>query len=172
MHILQYPPLILQARNVYKTCICSTCKLCALTNPTQAKSSELVDNLPVEAPVMVLHNKRVFSHPWRGTRGQEKALVLRGSQHEGIIVRAYQKARTSFILSAHPFPSLTFSLTDFAAKSAAPGNILPKIGGCRGHIERHPSIRSQRRLRMHYASNRYHPSSRWPLAQPNHTWMS
>jgi hypothetical protein len=35
--------------------MCSACPGCALSNPTKAKSSELVYNFPIEAPFMVLH---------------------------------------------------------------------------------------------------------------------
>ena len=39
----------------YITKMCSACPGCALTNPTRAKSRELMYNFPIEAPFLVLH---------------------------------------------------------------------------------------------------------------------
>ena len=56
--------------------MCSACPGCALSNPTRAKSSELVYNFPIEAPFMVLHVDAYMAGRHSGFESSETYLVV------------------------------------------------------------------------------------------------
>ena len=55
--------------------MCAACPGCALSNPTKAKSSELVYNFPIEAPFLVLHVDAYMAGAHSGFEGSELYLV-------------------------------------------------------------------------------------------------
>jgi hypothetical protein len=55
--------------------MCSACSGCALLIPTKAKSSELVYNLPIEAPFMVLHVDAYMAGAHSGFKGSETYII-------------------------------------------------------------------------------------------------
>jgi len=55
--------------------MCAACPDCALSNPTKAKSSELVYNFPIEAPFLVLHVDAYKAGAHSGFEGSELYLV-------------------------------------------------------------------------------------------------
>jgi hypothetical protein len=59
----------------YITRMCSACPGCALANPTCKKSQELVYNLPIKAPMMVLHVNGYQAGKQQGFEGSKVYLV-------------------------------------------------------------------------------------------------
>ncbi len=60
---------------MYLKKMCSTCPGCALSNPTKAKSSELIYNFPIEEPFNVLHVNAYKAGAHSGFEGLETYLV-------------------------------------------------------------------------------------------------
>ena len=55
--------------------MCAACWGCALSNPTKAKSSELVYNFPIEAPFLVLHVDAYMAGAHSGFEGSKLYLI-------------------------------------------------------------------------------------------------
>ena len=61
--------------NAYVTRLCHSCPGCALLNPTRTRSSELVYNFPIEAPMMVLHIDGYQAGAQQGFEGSTTYLI-------------------------------------------------------------------------------------------------
>ena len=55
--------------------MCSACPGCALSNPSRAKSSELVYNFPIEAPFLVIHFDAYVAGKHAGFEGSDAYLI-------------------------------------------------------------------------------------------------
>jgi hypothetical protein len=55
--------------------MCAACPGCALSNPTKAKSSELVYNFPIEAPFLVLHVDAYMAGAHSGFEGSKTYII-------------------------------------------------------------------------------------------------
>jgi hypothetical protein len=55
--------------------MCQAFPGCALANPTQSKSSELIYNFPIEAPFLVMHFNTYAAGTYAGFEGSECYLV-------------------------------------------------------------------------------------------------
>jgi hypothetical protein len=60
---------------LYVKRMCATCPGCALSNPTESKSSKLVYNFPIEAPFMVMHVDAYMAGVHSGFKGSETIIV-------------------------------------------------------------------------------------------------
>jgi hypothetical protein len=55
--------------------MCAACPGCVLSNPTKAKSSELVYNFPIKAPFLVLHVDAYMAGAHSGFKGSETYII-------------------------------------------------------------------------------------------------